>query len=77
RIKEKVGDTNNDFYASIKAKQDYATYMTAGIVTDVPKTGTVVFEVTAYNVTFDGVTNESDTYVVTFTDGVLVSQEYK
>lgn len=77
RIKEKNGDANEDFYASLEARQDYATYMTAGIVENVPKTGTVVFEVTPYNVSFDGVTHEADTYIVTFTDGVLVSQSYK
>jgi len=77
KVKENGTDGAKDFYASIESRQDYATYMTAGIVNDVPKTGTVVFEVTPYHVSFEGTTTEADTYIVTFTDGVLTSQEYK
>ncbi len=56
---------------------DSARYLYFETLTGLPATGTVTIELTAYSIDLDGLKTVADTIVVTYTDGVLVSQTYK
>ncbi len=68
----KDGATEDSSYAP-----DSARYLFTETLTGLPATGTVTIELTAYSIDLDGLKTVADTIVVTYTDGVLVSQTYK
>ncbi len=56
---------------------DDARYYFMETLEGLPATGTVTIELTAYSIDFNGQKTSADTIVVTYTDGVCVSQTYK
>ncbi len=62
---------------AVSYTNDSARYLYTETITGLPATGTVTIELTPYSIDFDGQKTVADTIVVTYTDGVLVSQTYK
>lgn len=91
KVTDSTGESNRDFSTNKAYNRIYntdekgysyfstfdASYLFVAELEGLAATGTVTLEITPWNKDFEGFTKEADTFIVTYTDGVFVSQQYK